>query len=154
KRGQSTLNIEVALSDRQTYAGQSGTASSGSAAGNSSTIVGDITVGGGGDGDGRTCFVGTTRIDLKEGCKLISDITVGEDNVLAFDGGVRIPKLVIGKQIHLVDKSLLVKFEDGELTQVTPNHRYWNGSIYLPIVDLESVLHWEGRWRPRRILEK
>jgi hypothetical protein len=156
RRGQSTLNIEVGLSERQSYSSESGASGAGSAAaGAGATIVSDITTGGGGDSGGRGCFIGTTRVDMPSGSKPICDIRVGEDEVLAFDGARRLPKLVTGKHIHLVDEFLLVEFKDGEVTGATKNHMYWTGSVYVPIKDLDRVMHWAGGWwRERRIVEK
>ena len=155
KRGQSTLNIEVGLSERQSYSSEQGASGAGSAAaGAGASIVSDITTGGGGDGSGRTCFIGTTRVDLPSGSKLIRDILVGEDEVMAFDSNRRLPKLVTGKHIQLVDEFLQVEFADGEVTGVTRNHMYWTGAVYLPIRKLDRVMHWDGQWRERRIVEK
>jgi len=133
KRGQDTLNIELGLSSKQSYSSDSGASNSASASGGTAGtggggLVGDITVGGGGDSDGRTCFVGETPVLMGDGSKMPIGEIEPDMLVMAFDqGGELYPARVIEVKTHTTDEYCEATFADGRVTGVTWEHLYWQG---------------------------
>ncbi len=106
---------------------------------------------------GQPCFFGTVRIETTHGWKHIRHIIIG-DVVVTFDpatGELSQGKVVATFQ-HLVSKYCLLEFEDGGTTGVDAEgaHRYWDGADYQAVADLESVYHWDGKWKPRKIVDR
>ncbi len=102
--------------------------------------------GGSGGGGGGGCFVASTPILMADGTlKSIQSIVVGEDRVKAFDeNGDIYPARVIGKWEHVVPEYLKIEFETGRVTRTTSIHRYWTGTEFKHIIELDEVLLWDG----------
>jgi hypothetical protein len=101
------------------------------------------------------CFTYSTPILMSNNKEQhIGDIEVGEW-VKSFDSrGNLINCQVIGKYIHLVQEILKVTFEDERVTYTTAIHRYWTGEEFVPIFNLDKVLHWDRDWQEVNIVAK
>lgn len=122
----------------------------------SQDVIGAALSGGGDGGEVLPCFVGDTLIWMADGTsKMIQDIEVGKDIVKCFDlqGNLFVSK-VTDKWIHEVDGYLRVCFDDGRVTDVTPNHRYWMKHHFQPISEIESVFHYNSEWQVCKTTKK
>jgi len=144
-----TLNIELGLSNQNTF-NLNQSAVNSSATGANSAVLSSIATG------TNACFIPITQIMMADGhTKAIAHIKI-RDMVMAFDRtGKFEPKMVTDTFAHLVGSYMLVEFEDGHTTGLDGKHQYWTqNDRYAPISTLDYVWHWSDAWRQRKIVDR
>jgi hypothetical protein len=156
-RNQATLNIEIALANRQNPGGSSSSGGSSSVSGSISSSGQAISSGGSGSGGFGGCFAGTTLVRVPHSDrKPIFSIPVGTEVISPNKEGQLVPGFVLGKVAKYYNDWLRVAFEDSRYTEVRSTHPYCNeNGIYVPIEEADHVMHFTDRgWKKVGIREK
>jgi hypothetical protein len=157
-RRQATLNIELALSNKQNVTANAGASSAGSGSTSGGNIVADVSGSGGSGGGGYVyCFSGSTQVLIPGGSRPIFSIPCGISIAAPDDEGQICEGKVIGRTERFYSSFLEVTFADGRRTEVRPKHRYRNEhGEYIPIEEATYSMRLKdgNRWVKMMIIDK
>lgn len=163
RRRQFDINVEAALTNKQTVSAGTVDAQGGTSGGTTGVVLGSVGGGGfgggGGGGDGMyRCFAGGTMVALANGQeRAIALVEVGKEYVFVPqpDGSVR-PAQVLHKSVSVAMEWMEIG-TGGKITLVKPRHFFRSVSGQWEMIqDLDVVVQRdkEGRWDKAELVHK